>query len=456
MTGILSQNKRITTVADAYFNDAYDGYKLVDYKGVLGEERLDMWFQPVHDLPTCPHCRNQCKTHATVERCVRCAPRDGFSKVFIHLPIRRVRCPHCKVTAMEWIPWLESGSRLTDKLIACIQEMLRSGATLVATAKRFDLDWSTVKRLDKLQLENVLAQVDFHGVKNLIVDEFSIEKGRKYAFDVMDADTHRMLWISRGRKGDEVRPFFEMLKTKGYANQIESVSMDMNACYPSLVREYLSNAVILYDNFHVLQMFTRDVLVPARKRCQEEVQQRYKDSKNLRKQALRALRSSQWVLVAPSDTLEADEREKLENVRRDNQLLADLYPIADMIRMLWSLKDKQEATRLLHCIHQMGLAIAREFKFFPIRTFVQTLKRRMDGIIQAGRYGYSTCPLEGAHNKIKVLKRIAYGFRDFEYFKLKIMSILSGKKFNPWLSLTPATVVTARGKRMCCFHTNSR
>lgn len=454
MPAIIGNQQPLRSVADAYFHDAYPGYRLVDYRGNSGNETLYLQLQPT-GLAVCPHCGNTCKAHATLERRLRCAPRDGFSRVFIDMPIRRVRCEQCGCRAMEAIPWVEKLSRLTNKLVAAVQSTLRGGATISAVAKQFHLDWSTVKRLDKTQLQNVLRDADLHGVTHLIMDEFSIQKGHKYATSIMDADTHRIIWIGKGKRGVDVKPFFEMLQQKGYANQIESVAMDMNACFPSLVREYLPRATVVYDSFHCLQMLTRDVLVKAKIHCQQQAEKRYAQDNNALRQAKALLTSSQWVLVKPLDRLEADDQQKLVELRANNQLLADLYPIADMLRAIWKEKDKNEAARLLGALHHLGLAIARAHQFTPIRSFVQTLKRRMDGIIQAGKFGYSSCPLEGAHNKIKVLKRTAYGFRDFEYFKLKIMSILSGKRFNPWLSLTPACAVTKTGIRKCCFHTIS-
>lgn len=90
----------------------------------------------------------------------------------------------------------------------------------------------------------------------------------------MDAETHRALWVCKGKAGADVKAFFELLKEKKLADKIRSVSMDMNACFPSLVRQYCPNATVLYDLFHVLQMFTRNVLVPAKKHCQDAVLKR--------------------------------------------------------------------------------------------------------------------------------------------------------------------------------------
>lgn len=305
------------------------------------------------------------------------------------------------------------------------------------------------------------------------MDEFSIQKGHRYATIVMDADTHRALWVCKGKSGNDVKVFFEELKAKGLADQILSVSMDMNACFPGIVKQYLPNARILYDLFHVLQMFTRDVLVPAKKQCQEAICQqlsnlkhnaagsaplpedvRYRFRADLKEQK-KLLTSSQWVLVKPQDTLDSDEFEKLHNLRKNNQLLADLYPIADLLRNIWKTRGAGNVSRLLHEAQQLLSTISRTHDFQPARTFSKMLRRRSEGILYAGVYGYSSCPLEGANNAIKVLKRVAFGFRDFEYFKLKIYARLPGKRQNPYKFLSRGLAVTKNGLYRCCFHTNS-
>ena len=142
---------------------------------------------------------------------------------------------------------------------------MREGDTVKAVSQRYHLDWQTVKAVDKLQLDHCFGEIELGNVRHLIMDEFAIQKGHKYVTIVMDAETHRALWVCKGKAGADVKAFFELLKEKKLADKIRSVSMDMNACFPSLVRHYCHNATVLYDLFHVLQMFTRNVLVPAKK-----------------------------------------------------------------------------------------------------------------------------------------------------------------------------------------------
>lgn len=474
MADSVQETREIRSVADELFRQSYPGYRLCNYAGSVASESLHLSLSPIVD-PVCPNCGKHCsKKHGTLQRIVRCAPRDGFAHVFLHLPVRRVRC-QCGCRRMEQISWMDAHARISHKLTALVQADLRDGDSNSTVAKRYGIDWSTVKRLDKLQLQHCFADIDMRGVKHLIMDEFSIQKGHRYATVVMDADTHRAIWVCKGKSGNDVKVFFQYLQDQGLAHQIESVSMDMNACFPGLVRQYLPKARIIYDLFHVLQMFTRDVLVTAKKYCQDKInaqlieldrshlkcdgstddaQQRKLLKCNL-KQRRATLTSAQWVLIKPREMLEQDDIEKLQNLRQNNQLLADLYPIADLLRNAWKQKSAESTAQLIHDTQQLLLTIARVHLFEPARTFAKMLKRRIDGILFAGHFGYSSCPLEGANNAIKVVKRVAYGFRDFEYFKLKIYARLPGIRRNPYKFLSRSLAVTNFGLRRCCFHTNS-
>lgn len=128
-----------------------------------------------------------------------------------------------------------------------------------------------------------------------------------------------------------------------------------------------------------------------------------------------------------SRTVRRGGNASLQRCKKDNALLAALYPITESLRLLWKTKDTEQSYRLLKTIASLLLQINRTYNFKPAKSFALMLKRRSDGIVKAGQYGYSTNRLEGVNNRIKVLKRTAYGYRDMEYFGLKIKSILQGR-----------------------------
>ena len=166
------------------------------------------------------------------------------------------------------------------------------------------------------------------------------------------------------------------------------------------------------------------------------------------------------MLVRSFNDLDNDDTEKLQKLRNNNQLLADLYPIADSLRNLWTEKNRCEVLKQIR--HLMGLcwAIARTHGFKPAHDFGDMLLRRLDGIINCGRYGYGSGPLEGSNNAIKVLKRTANGFLDFDSFRLKILARLPERGYARstllYGRLNRSLAVTKAGLFECCFHTNPR
>lgn len=116
-----------------------------------------------------------------------------------------------------------------------------------------------------------------------MIDEFSVHKGHQYATVIMDAIERKVLWIGIGKTQRSVQPFFDLLLAQSRASQIKSVSCDMNAAYPSMVRKYLANAIIVYDLYHVMKNFTHDVLRAAKTKslqdCKDRISKRQKELK---------------------------------------------------------------------------------------------------------------------------------------------------------------------------------
>lgn len=334
-------------------------------------------------------------------------------------------------------------------MVLYVQQLLRmASVTLSDVQKLTGLSWPTLKKIDKAQLKFCYENVSFNGVQNIAIDEFSIHKGHRYATVVIDNDTCRVLWASKGKSKAAVQPFFDLLKERGVALNIRSVACDQNAAYPSLVRDNLPNATIVYDLFHVMANWRRDVLKPAKEQSLRNAVQRLKTqaqelaqsnngivNKDVLNTKIRAAHrqcaNSDWNMLQPLDNNDSQRRRKQEkrlaDLMQDNALLAALYPVAEAIRHLWREKSPLQAQQNLQNLRLILLQINRTFDFKPAKRFAMMLGRRMEGIVKAGTFGFTTNRLEGANNKIKVLKRVAYGYRDHEYFFLKIKSAFPGK-----------------------------
>lgn len=177
--------------------------------------------------------------------------------VELQMPRLRLACPGCG-PRLERLDWLDPHARVTQRMADSVARLC--AMTTVRHAMRwFDLDWKTVKRIDFEYLQRTLGPVDLSGVTVIAMDEFAIQKGHRYATVVVEPERKRVLWVGRGRSRAEVRPFFELLGVEG-CQRLRTVAMDMNAAYDLDVRAHCPNAEIIYDLFHVVVKYGRQVI----------------------------------------------------------------------------------------------------------------------------------------------------------------------------------------------------
>ena len=445
MGRIVSTSCPLDTVNAQLCEMRWPGFRPVAYE-INSKGTLVLTLKPLicHDI--CPHCGRRCsKVHARQWRQAIDAPFFPGQRTAIKYQALRFRCPDCGRTFTMEPSFIAKRARVTNAMILHSQTLMRIAAmTLTDVAKITGLSDMTLRKFDKEQLKFCYENVNFNGVQNIAIDEFSVHKNHRYATVVIDNDTCQVLWVGRGKAIKCVQPFFDLLKQRGIAENIRSVACDQNAAYPRLVRENLPNATIIYDFFHVMAHMRADVLAAAKKVTQERVAKRVSDELTHKARqsgqpmsktsiaaevhrAVKRLTGSDWMMVAPSGSLSTGKQQKLKTMLADNALLASLYPTVDQLRALWREKDPHVAEQRLNSLARILLDISKQFDFKPAKKFALMLRRRRDGIYKAGAYGYSTNRLEGVNNKIKVLKRTAYGFRDEEYFFLRIKREFPGK-----------------------------
>ena len=186
--------------------------------------------------------------------------------------------------------------------------------------------------------------------------------------------------------------------------------MDMSPSFFSAVTTNLPNAAIVFDHFHIVKMFN-DKLAALRRDLQRKAEE---DDKQV-------LKGTRWLLMKNPENLrqEYDEKERLESALQLNKPLAAAYYLKEDLRQLWSQKNKESASAFL----DEWIARARIAEVKMLDKFANTLNRHRAGILAYYDYPISTGPLEGTNNKIKTLQRQAYGFRDMDFFKLKIHAL---------------------------------
>jgi transposase len=360
----------------------------------------------------CSGCGRSCLRYHDCEfREVRELPILGVN-VWLGLWRFRAECPRCG-PRLEKLEWLEPKARLTQRFSQAVAKLCKL-LPISDVATHFALDWHTVKAIDKMNLQKTLDPPDFSGVRVLLMDEFALRRGHRYATVVYDAETGRVLWVGKGRRQVDVRPFFQLLGPEG-CSRIQAVGMDMSAAFEAEVRSQCLQAKIVYDLFHVVAKFGQEVVDPVRR---DEVRRLSGDP-----EARKVMKGARWLLLRnPQNLPNEASRIRLRELLGANEALMTVYVLKEDLKQLWTYKREAWARKAW----EDWMARAMESGLVPLKRFARNLAKRLEGILAHCLWPLNTSRLEGVNNRIKVIKRMAYGFRDDAYFFLKIRSAFPG------------------------------
>lgn len=279
--------------------------------------------------------------------------------------------------------------------------------TIKDVAQNLGLHWNTVKDIEKEKLAKRYKKIDMAGVKHIAIDEFAVKKGHVYQTVVMDLLQGRVIYVAKDREMSSLDNFWKMV---GRAKvKIEAVAMDMWPAYIGSVLAHCPSAAIVFDRFHIIRKLN-DAIDETRRLL-------FNEEKDMNKRKI--IKGTRWLLLRKRDKISESGQKRLQDALAVNQPLAQTYYLKEELDLLWQETDPREAESFLK--DWCDQATATEVT--PLLKFVAMLKSHRSGILNWFNYRISTGPLEGMNNKIKVLKRKAYGYRDIEYFNLKILDL---------------------------------
>jgi transposase len=415
------------------FLDRIGGWEGFEVVGVTTEETLapDAVGVPaprlVIELRPTPGASKRCsrcgevvvEVHDTSVRRVRDLP-IGEWDTWLLVPRSRLQCPRCGPT-VEAVPWLDRYQRMTKRLadkIARLAQVL----PIKQVAAWFGVSWDTVKQIDQRALATRLGPVEaqWDGLRVLAIDEFAIQRGHQYATVVIDPTRKRVVWICRGRDQLALRGFFTALGPTRCA-ALEAVALDMWAPYAAEVRAHCPRAQLVYDLFHVVAKYGHEVI--DRVRVDETNRLARAAGPGPIRTQRRVIKGTRWLLLRNREHLRTRaDRVRLRELLQANRSLFIVYVLKDDLKQLWRYVCPRAARRWW--LDWRRRAVASRLP--ALRRFVKILERHLDGILSHCRYPLNTGMLEGINNKIKVIKRMAYGFRDDTYFFLKIRAAFPG------------------------------
>jgi len=401
----------------------------------------------------CPHCGGRVHVYDNGRMMLKDMPLWHGLPLSLDVHHHRYRCLTCGRSFSEDVCMRYPGTRITYRAAKWVQELLRWHLPISAVHEITGFHWDTIRRIHETEMREALdwrrkeLQDKDYRPQYLAIDEFAVHKGHRYATCVMDLAEGDILWVGRGRSKTDFARFFEEIDPD-YLSEVKAVAMDMNASYNILVERHLPHAEIVYDRYHMQAQFGKDVLGVVRlqearahrqqskelletSRHEESAEERRHLQAEARKEIhlYSTLKSSRWTLLSNADNLSPEKAEGLKAILDSHSDLALCYAMKEEMCTLFELRNPDEARRRW----TQWFEGAKASGIPALVRFAELKEKRLEGLVAHARHNISTGRLEGFNNKIKVAKRIGYGYRNEGYFftLIRYMSIPAVRSHSP-------------------------
>lgn len=361
-------------------------------------------------------------------RCARCGSAEVHSRgshvrhfrsapigrkpVFLEYAVPRLYCWSCRAMLQPKLGFADPKKRYTRSFARYVLELSQL-MTLQDVALHLGISWDTVKEIQRQHLQARFAKPKLKHLRQIAIDEISVGKGHRYVTIVLDLESGGVVFVGQGKRADALDPFW--IRLRAAHAKIEAVATDMSAAYSLAVRENLPAAIHVFDRFHVVKL-VNDQLSELRRELYREAKEM------LHKQVLKGTR---WLLLKNPDNLDDThhEADRLREALELNASLAAAYYLKEDLRQLWQMDTHLAAEVFLDswCARADATGIRR------MQRLANTLRAHRTGLLNWYHYPISTGPLEGTNTKIRAFQRQAYGYRDQNFFQLKIYALHQSK-----------------------------
>lgn len=414
-------------------SQGYEGKSLMQAED--GSEAVFVMEKTPCEAP-CP----QCGTKSYINNCAKMELKDmpifsGMRQNLLCL-YHQYQCPKCGKTFRDEVPFAYPQTRITRRAATWIETLLVHRMSVRTIQQITGIHWDTIHLVHKNMMDTALEdrvrrwkEENYHP-QLLAVDEFAIHKGHTYATCVLDLETGEAIWVGKGRAKADFAKFFEDMGTD-FLSEVKAVAMDMNASYNSLVQKNLPHSKIVYDRYHMQAQFGREVLGAVRlaqarehkanaaiiaQKLPAEASKQQKEEVTAQKQVEQKiyndLKRLRWPLLSNRENLSPDAREHLDTILASHEDLAVCYAMKEEMCRLFELRDEASA----RTGWENWFAAAKESGIPALVHFAKLKEKRIEGLIAHACYPIATGKLEGFNNKIKLIKRIAFGYRDDAFF----------------------------------------
>jgi transposase len=334
----------------------------------------------------------------------------GRKAIYIKADVHRIECKECKAIRQAEIGFADPRFTYTKSLARYVIHLARY-MTISDVSKHLKLSWDIIKSIQKRYLRKKYARPSLKDLKRIAIDEIYVGK-RGYLTIVLDVLSGAVVFVGDGKGSEALEPFWIRLRRCPKV-KIEAVAIDMSPAYIKAVGENLKSAAIVFDHFHVIKLMNEKIS-DFRRQLHNSTTDKLQRS---------VLKGTRWLLLTAKENLNTKEKsaDRLKRALKINRPLAVVYYMKEDLRQVWNWASDKRAAKW----HLLSwIEMARNSGIDMLSKFAKTIEKHLEGILAYFDFDcLSTGPLEGTNNKIKTMQRKAYGYRDMEFFKLKIMAL---------------------------------
>jgi transposase len=375
-------------------------------------EHILVFCAAVDDLATCPRCgTSSFQLHERSERAVRDLAWAGKA-CYLLIPARRFKCWRCRKPFTETLLSIAPLARYTRRYEQFLFEQCR-GTTIQAVHRQERLGYKAVEGVYYRLAARAKAQATPPAVGRLGIDEIAVKKGHgQFALVLTDLDCGRVITLLSDRSKERLEAYLATWSDEARA-AVHDVALDLWEPYHVAVRARLPNARISGDRFHVMKNLT-ECVTKARREIQREAGKDVKDK----------LKGCRWLLVKNAVDLTGEEQAKLAAMFEVSPTLQRLHELKEAFRTIFETAEEptSAAKRL-----EGWIAEVEQSGLDQVTKFVTTLRRWWDVIVYYFHERLTSGFVEGMNNKIKLIKRRGFGYRNFEHFCLRVLCECDGE-----------------------------
>ena len=387
-------------------------------KGSVG-----IWVE--HDDGTrfmCPECATSCSVYDHAEERTWRHLDTCQLQTLLHARVPRVSCPQHGVRQAR-VPWAEPKSRFTLLFERfAIDVMLETDGS--GASKILGLSWDEVQHLKERAVARGRARKAHVLPKRIGMDEKAIAKGQSYLTITCDLDRSTVEHLANGRTMESAASYFSTY-TQAELGKIEAIAMDMWMPFFQLVSYAVPDAQskIVFDPFHIVMHATKAVDLIRRR-----------ESRELAADGDRTLVGSKYLWLYGKENVPRKRRREFAQLKRAKLKTARAWVLKEMLRELWSCKDREAAERL----HAKWHAWAMRSRLKPIKDVAHMVKNHLPNILTYYTHRITNAVSEGINSAIQTIKKRAFGFRNLDNFKTAIYFHCGGLDLYPPLPKTHA------------------